>query len=261
MVNRDRETQQERRGTNDPQIVHIVPVLILYLLINIPKIVTNGLLLAISPLLACMMLLVEFLTGFKLFYHFIGKLNYGIEKGGPLLAVKNFMSPYAPITKIGVINMISTIFTAFKLTILYPIVIYLSDNELFVRQIWQNPDIFRCFDLNLSNNASFQYNRSTASTKEIHSPRLCAENELPNEFLFHVCIPTIVGFLLLATIPSGFLISYLIRKPKLDQYENVLIKPIVKTLKRCTALLCCCHISKELNEKETAVEMEKPWIW
>ena len=60
MLNWDRETQQERRGANDPKMIHIVPVCVLYMFINIPRIVANGLLLAISPLLACMMLLVEF---------------------------------------------------------------------------------------------------------------------------------------------------------------------------------------------------------
>ena len=163
-----------------------------------------------------------------MFYYFIGKLNYGIEKGGPLLAVTNFISPYAPITKIGVINAMSTIFTAFKLIMLYPIVIYLSDNEVFVRQVWQNPDIFRCFDFNLTINASSEYSRSVTSTKEIHSPRPCAENESPNELLFYFCTPTIHGCLMFATIPSGFLISYLIRISKLEWYETVLINPIIK---------------------------------
>ena len=55
----DPETLQENRGINNPKLMFVIPVTFLYVLLNIPRLFANGLLLSISPLLACIMLLVE----------------------------------------------------------------------------------------------------------------------------------------------------------------------------------------------------------
>ena len=258
----DLETEQEQRGTNDPKLIFMVPSTVIYILINIPRILANGLLLAISPLLACIMLLFEFIMGLCLSHCFIRKIDSNIDIGGFLLAVTNAICPNAPLRKIGLLNAVSTIYTVGKLILLYPIVTYLSENEVFVRPFGKDPDLFRCYVNNTNSTKDMKTWAVGGIWTEIHSPRQCFGDETPNQLLFQLIIPILIGCLVFLTIPSGFAISYLMRQEKLDLYRKVLVdtfdcltEPLMQSIR---AMFCCFggnSKSSTVNVEDTNVKV------
>ena len=245
----DAQAKQRHHGTNDPKIIFMIPTTMMYLFINIPRLFANGLLLAITPLLASLMLFIELGVSLCLSHCFIQKINNTTGIGGFLLGITNAICPNAPLRKIGMLNMISTICTVCKLMFLYPIVIYLSKNDTFVRQVGQNPDLFRCFESNLIKNETIKDECRNNFTPIICSPRLCNEDETSNQVLFHFCIPIIIGCLVLITIPSGFAISFLMRIDKLHWFANSvydMMDVLSRRLQGMMKVKYCFHKSSKL---------------
>ena len=217
----DPETNQPQKGINNPKIIFIVPATLLYILLNIPRIIANGLILAISPLLGVFMFTIEIIAAFVFSHYFILDIRSNKGIGGFILAITNCICPNAPVSKIGIINMTSSIYTITKLILLYPTVHYLHDNEVFVRQVKQNPDLFRCFSDVLIPTHSIHKNATNDSIEQkIQSPRPCSMDEEPNQILFHLVLPIAIGSLIFISIPSGFMISKYMRSNKLDLYQN-----------------------------------------
>ena len=60
----DPETNQPQKGTNNPKIIFIVPATLLYIFLNVPRIIANGMVLAISPSLGVVMITIEIIAAF-----------------------------------------------------------------------------------------------------------------------------------------------------------------------------------------------------
>ena len=128
---------------------------------------------------------------------------------------------------------------------------YLSEDESFVIQQTKQPDLFRCWHLeNYTRKERCEKNDVAIAfnVTQICSPRKCGSEELPNELLFYRCIPICIASLLLITIPSGFAISHMMRKKKLQSYEIMLtnwLSPVQNGFTRCKKRINCCKTKKE----------------
>ena len=246
------DSPQQTRGINDPSMILIIPTTMVYLLINVPKISANGLLLAITPTLAVIMLIIEMILALIMSHFLIQKLSKNDElPGGFLLSIANYICPTGPVTKIGIINMLSNSYTVIKLTALIPIVLNVYANHYFTIPMCQKPDLFRCWDEQVIKNSACSYKMSES---KILSPRPCSQDERPNQVLFTKCIPILIGTLVLSTI-AGFAISYLIRKDKLDKLEGV-IKPLINCLKQFIKRVICCECCKRRTHRNENMEMQ-----
>ena len=241
----DPETNQPEKGTNNPNIIFVMPTMMLYIFLNVPRIFANGLILAISPFLGVVMFSIEIIVGFILSHYLICNIGSNKGIGGFILAITNCICPNAPVSKVGVINMTSTIYTVIKLLVLYPTVHYLHDNEVFVRQVLQNPDLFRCFsNVSIATQVENNYETVNIIGQKIHSPRPCSVDEQPNQILFHLIIPSVIGALIVISIPSGFMISIFMRSNELDMYKKKIDNTVhnFSTFMRqhtCDIISCC----------------------
>ena len=149
------------------------------------------------------------------------------------------------------------VYTILKLIILYPVLTYLSDNELFVIQMDKDPDIFRCFNENITQTL-FNVSCKNYALATVPIPRPCCENEEQNQTLFYVIIPSIVASLFVSSIPAGFALSYFMQIKKLNRLEekiNRIISPIVECAGRLIEKINCCQNNKnDLNETTTHME-------
>ena len=204
--------------------MYLVSTTILYLLVNTPRTLSNGFILAIAPPVAISLFVFEFALAILLSHKYINNIRDNeVVPGGLLLAITNAMSPTGPIGKIGVINCISCLVTICKLGFVYIIITYLDQIHWLLSDTCDQPDLFRCFLEEDFIDAGCPFNVTNTSSA-IVSPRICEPDEIRNG-KHNVVISTIVIFtlgLVMISIPSGFLITFLIRRKKLKNFhENV----------------------------------------
>ena len=165
-----------------------------------------------------------------------------------MTAIFNAICPNAPVSKVGRLTVLGTTYTVFKILLIYPIVTYLSEDSRFVIQQTKQPDLFRCWNQGFNDTRCNKIKYDTKNNDTVCSPRTCESNEMPNDILFHMCIPICIASLLLITIPSGFVISHIMRKNKLQNYEATLtnwLSPVQKGFTRCMEWISCCTSNKE----------------
>ena len=222
------ETQRRDPGENDPKLLYLIPTTLFYILVNTPRIFSNGFVLAVAPHVAIIFFVIEFAFGIFLSNRYVHKITDNeVVPGGLLLAITNVMSPTGPIGRIGVINTISSLITICKIGFIFIIVKHLDHIHWLMSGICDQPDLFRCFDeddfrnSNCSKPHYYRYpNNIDNKSPSIISPRSCGPDEIKNDVVTQTIVILTLSIVMIS-IPAGFLISFLIRKEKLEHFEKV----------------------------------------
>ena len=260
----DKRIQRRSPGVNDPTLISTVVCTLLYISMNAPRIFANALVLSVSPALAIVMIVAEFLINLILCDRWALSLNKNaVFPSGFVTAFINYACPCYPIRKVGRINLFSALLIITKVLFLYPIL----SNKWLTLQLDQNPNILQCWNVTeiLAEkskvhiktyphlNDTFGYdNIVTCEEAEklnpylnessyFQLPRFCACDEHPNDVLFTKTIPSTIAALLV-TLGSGYLITLLIRRKKITNFED---KTKICKTKVCKVI--CCK-NKELEQ-------------
>ena len=274
-ISYDKRLKRRTPGLNDPSFASIMACTLLYIIINAPRIYSNALILSVSPIMAIMMMIPEFLINLIICHKLALALNKNaVFPSGFITAAINYACPCYPVRKIGIINMWSTILIIIKLLLLYPIIY----SKLFTLELDQKPNILQCWNV-----TELQMEKSTIHTdtyphfksnftgdrfipcNEVQNmkyaldqplyfdlPRFCACDEGSTDVLFHYTIPMAI-LMLLYSILFGGLITLLIRRKKLSYVETKVTNCIsfVKTsFDQIMQCHICCREKKSLNHKD-----------
>ena len=231
--NSDNTQRRTYRGLNNPSIVNTLICTLLYVMLIAPRIWANALTIAVCPEIALIMCSVE-LALTMLVSHKFASQHTSEFPGIIIAAIFNSICPCTPIGNISnenqsqqintinynlaKINLASCLMIILKVSLLYPIVIYQHAVEYD-----NDPDRFRCWN---KNEPIGHFNSSTASDwnannrLESKSIRLCDDNESPNQLLFQRVIPSTIAAICVFAIPSGYLISILLRRSVLSLLQE-----------------------------------------
>ena len=254
----DKKTDRRFRGIYDPSFVHVILCTVLYLFVNVPRVLANAVIASISPAMALVLMFIELLV-FLVFCHFYSNRlgNNSIFPSGLVSALANFISVTGPFRKIGHINLFANALLMIKLALIYPIVY----NESLTVDICRDPDVFRCWNITEKiNHTCLSSNRTdilnitvttfTQESVDLSYRPFCSPDETPNSLLFHFVLPIVLMLIAFISVPFGYLIRYLMTKDNLaafDQYASRLIQEKMNKHLECikSAFSCC---SKETNE-------------
>ena len=75
-ISYDIRMKRRTRGVNDAKLIYIVFCTLLYVMVNAPRIWANALILAISPMLGVIMLLIEFLVNLWISHNYVLNLRH-----------------------------------------------------------------------------------------------------------------------------------------------------------------------------------------
>ena len=234
------------RGFNNPSLLYTLFCTIFYVMLTAPRIWANALIIAITPKLALIMIVIEFLINLLISHKFAMGLNENQSfPSGILTAIINFCCPCTHFSNVGKINFFSSLVIVFKVILVYPIVFF---NVLTVQND-NNPDQFRCW----ASNDTMQHLTVQESNQNKTSFRIC-NDENPNQFLFEIILPLTISCLLLLSIPFGFLISRLVTRPlltSLDQKVSFVLNAMKTFFSNCVKRVkCCCDDKEDDEDKE-----------
>ena len=232
----------------------------LYLFVNVPRVLANAVIASISPAMALVLMFIELLV-FLVFCHFYSNRlgNNSIFPSGLVSALANFISVTGPFRKIGHINFFANALLMIKLALIYPIV----DNKTLTVDICMDPDVFRCWNITekinhtcLSSNGTDILNITittfTQESVDLSYRPFCSPDETPNSLLFDFVLPIVLMLIAFISVPFGYLIRYIMTKDNLaafDQYASRLFQgKINKHLECIKSIFSCC--SKETNDGE-----------
>ena len=265
----DKKTDRRFRGIYDPSFAHVILCTLLYLFVNVPRVLANAVILSISPVMALVLMLIELLI-FLLFCHFYSNRldNNSIFPSGLVSALANFISVTGPFRKMGHINLFANALLMIKVALIYPIV----DNETLTVKICKDPDVFRCWNItekinhtclpsNETDILNITITTFTQESVDLSYRPFCSPDETPNSLLFHFVLPIVLMLIAFISVPFGYLIRYLVTKENLaafDQYASRLIQEKINKHLECikSAFSCCLECmksacsccSKETNE-------------
>ena len=225
----DKKTERRFRGIYDPNIVHVLICTVLYLFVNVPRVIANAVIFSVTPIMALILMSIEIVI-FILFCHkYSVPLNNNVVfPSGLVSALANFISVTGPFRKLGHINLFSNILLVFKVILLYPIVY----TETQTITISNDPDVFRCW--NASEVINYTYSPSnrtekinmnittlTQETIDLSFRPFCSSNESPNSFLFQTVLPIVLVSIAFITIPFGYIIGALMTREKLLAFDKI----------------------------------------
>ena len=255
----DKKTDRRFRGIYDPKFAHVILCTVLYLFVNVPRVLANAVILSISPEMALVLMVIELLI-FLLFCHFYSNRlgNNSIFPSGLVSALANFISVTGPFKKIGHINLFANALLMIKVALIYPIV----DNETLTVDICNDPDVFRCWNMTekinhtcLPSNGTDIVNITittfTQENVDLSYRPFCSPDETPNSLLFHFVLPIVLMLIAFISIPFGYLIRYLMTKENLTTFDlllsmiNDVIDDVIKS-----AFSCCSKTSNENSDGE-----------
>ena len=255
----DKKTDRRFRGIYDPSFAHVILCTVLYLFVNVPRVLANAVILSISPEMALVLMVIELLI-FLLFCHFYSNRlgNNSIFPSGLVSALANFISVTGPFRKIGHINLFANALLMIKVALIYPIV----DNEKLTVDICNDPDVFRCWNMTekinhtcLPSNGTDIVNITittfTQENVDLSYRPFCSPDETPNSLLFHFVLPIVLMLIAFISIPFGYLIRYLMTKENLTTFDlllsmiNDVIDDVIKS-----AFSCCSKTSNENSDGE-----------
>ena len=101
----DKKTDRRFRGIYDPSFIHVILCALLYLFVNVPRVLANAVILSISPKMASVLMVIELFV-FLIFCHFYSNRlgNNTLFPSGLVSALANFISVTGSFKKIGHIN-------------------------------------------------------------------------------------------------------------------------------------------------------------
>ena len=267
--NFDMTQKRTYTGLNNPSIVNTFICTLLYVMLIAPRIWANSLTIAVCPKIALIMCSVELALTMLVSHKFASQ--YTSEFPGKIIAaIFNSICPCTPIGNISnenqskemntinynlaKINLASCLMIILKISLLYPIVIYQHAVEYD-----NDPDRFRCWN---ENGPIDHFNSSTAYDWNAKNPsksiRLCDDNESPNQILFQRVIPLTIVAICVFAIPSGYLISILLRRSVLSLLQEK-IEYVTSSVKvrfgDCRNICCNERIPKESTTDKPSVDM------
>ena len=236
-------------------------------MVNAPRIFANALILSVSPQMAILMMFFEF--GVNLFV--CEKLALSLKKNavfpsGFISAAINYACPCYPIKNLGLINLFSTLLIIMKVFALYPILY----TNTFTLELDQKPNILQCWNVTkLQQEKGIVHVETYPHLKDIFSderfitcdevqnlrynvnetsyfnfPRFCACDEDSNDVLFYYTIPIAIG-MLCYSILFGVLITFFIRKRKLNSFQEKVSKFFDHLKNYASKLINCCNCCKD----------------
>ena len=271
----DERLQKRTPGVNDPKLSSTMVCMILYVFVNGPRILANALVWSITPILATVMTFIEFLISMVISnYYALSLKKNAVFPSGLVTAIVNYTCVCGPLRMIGKINLFSTLLITAKVLLLYPIVLFLKPLTV---DLDTKPDRFRCWDIQevmvqndtntwkilTSFNDIFNESMSCGALNNINYsvsiynatlPRFCRCNETSNQLLFTVIIPSIVGMLVVFSVSFGYAISKLMKRSKLQAFDEYVSRKIeflrVYMASLLDTIFCCnCNKSKVDNTK------------
>ena len=256
----DKRLRTRTFGVNDPNLLYVLPCTVLYIGVNAPRIWANALVIAISPWIAVLTLIPDFILNLLISH----KLAFNLRKNktfpdGIVTGIINYVCPCGPVKSIGKINLLSCILIAVKVCLLYPILMYY---EQWTVKYDNDPDHLRCWrcsDYEFLNKTYCQNMTSVEELKVILQenlngkviPRICGtvaswaskhSGEEPNDIVFKFVFPMTIFALLAISVPFGFMITHLMRRSKVDIYLvncNKKIEVSKNKLKACWNYVRC----------------------
>ena len=240
----DERLEKRTFGMNDPSSIYTVPCLLMYIFVNVPRILANSLVWAVSYKLGIILLIPEILLNFVISHKYAWNLQkFDKFPSAFITAFINFLCPCGgPVKNIGKINVLSTILIIIKIILLYPIVFY----DVLTQSYNEQPDRFRCWSASdllekyqvLNMAETNEFNVSVCELPNIlhkdynitNIPRVCGcfgslfhhwsiIEEEPHYLLFIYILPITIIALLVISVPFGFMITHFMRRSKVLAFE------------------------------------------